>query len=80
MRENSRYGREGLSKDVVCFVFLRKFLLLLFIYLFFNFWATPHARQGLSSLSRDITHGPCSMDSYPLDCQGSPNNVVFKLK
>ena len=39
---------------------------------FFFFW--PRGTQDLSSLTRDGTYTPCSgsMESQPLDYQGSP--------
>ena len=53
-------------------LFMNVFVYLLILELFFFFW--PRGTQDLSSLTRDGTCTPCSgsMESQPLDCQGSP--------
>ena len=55
-----------------CILLLKKLLLLLLFVMLYSM-------HDLSSLTRDWTQVPCSgsMESYPLDCQGSPSQLVI---
>ena len=53
--------------------------ILFFFSSFFLFLPAPVACRTFSSSTRDLTHALCSesTDSYPLDCQESPQHSLF---
>ena len=85
-------GRQSLNhwtaREVPVIFFFLIFIYLLFLYLFWLRWVLVEAggllscgvHVGSSSLSRDWTQAPCivSVESYPLDHQGSPLVICFK--
>ena len=60
-----------INRGKKCCIFLQK--LIIFKIFIIIFLVLPHSLWDLSSLTRNQTHAPCirSMESYPLDHQGS---------